>query len=62
MQTTLDLTTSRYSLEQCQFLYDHWKKLDDKTTIVKDERGYFVLNFHSQQFIVNKLKLEIVKS
>ena len=61
MQQTLDLNTHRYTLCECLKLYDEFKKFDENTTIVEDSRGLFVMNFHSKDFLKNKLKLKIVK-
>lgn len=59
-QTSIDFT-ERYTLPQCEFLYDRFKTLSDKTCIVKDEKGFFVSLFYSKEFLENRLKCIVIK-
>jgi len=63
-QQALDLTP-RYSLEQCEYQYRHFKdKLGNagaNVRIIKDSIGYLVSLYYSEYFIKERLKSEIIK-
>ena len=60
MQKSIDFT-DRYTLCEALHLFDKWKPYSDKTRVVRDEKGYFVSLFYSDEFLENKLKCMIIK-
>ena len=59
-QTVID-TNDRFTIQECEFLYKHFKQYSDKTAIVKDEYGFWTSIFYSEDFLKNKLKCSIIK-